>query len=354
MPTRSFRSVARRAILTSVLVLGGCDDGRVSPSGDAGPDGPDSGATCAPVPAGDCAIDLGSALPVEGRANTDETSSAFSGGSCGGSEANDAWFTWTAPRAGTYTFSTEGTELDTILVVLDGNGCEPGAELGCNDDAPMSRQSRLTLELAACQTVTIVVDGYSWLHTGDVRLRIEGREEDCQDGIDDDNDGLTDCDDQNDCRVRECIEDGDWPAAWADLEWRVLDLTNENRARGAVCGGEPFGPAPPLEMNEVVRVAARLHSQDMGAQDYFSHDSLDGRSFADRMSEAGYTGASPWGENIAAGYSTPEAVVQGWMESPGHCRNIMNPDFRVIGIGYAHVDSSSYGHYWTQDFGGSH
>jgi uncharacterized protein YkwD len=76
--------------------------------------------------------------------------------------------------------------------------------------------------------------------------------------------------------------------------------------------------------------------------------------FSDRMSDAGYSGASPWGENIAAGQPTPAEVVDGWMHSPGHCRNIMDPDYHVIGIGYAYDASSSYGHYWTQDFGGSH
>ena len=92
----------------------------------------------------------------------------------------------------------------------------------------------------------------------------------------------------------------------------------------------------------------------MGAQDYFEHTSLDGREFGDRMTEAGFMGAGPWGENIAAGSATPEAVVQGWMNSPGHCANIMNPQYRVIGIGYAFDDASTFGHYWTQDFAASH
>ncbi len=72
-----------------------------------------------------------------------------------------------------------------------------------------------------------------------------------------------------------------------------------------------------------------------------------------RIAAAGYR-ASGWGENIAAGQSTPEEVVQGWMESPGHCRNIMNPEYRTIGIGYGVVPGSPYGTYWTQDFAAGH
>jgi uncharacterized protein YkwD len=121
-----------------------------------------------------------------------------------------------------------------------------------------------------------------------------------------------------------------------------------------MCADEAFGPAPPLEMDAVIREAARKHSLDMGDQDYFEHDSLDGRTFSDRMSDEGFMGASPWGENIAAGQPTAQRVVDGWMDSPGHCRNIMNPAYRTIGIGYAYVETSSFGHYWTQDFAASH
>ncbi len=272
----------------------------------------------------------------------------------GGGAAPDVAFQWTAPRAGRYDISTEGSAFDTVLTVRRG-GCDGGGDvLACNDDVSGSRQARVTVELAACETVLIVVDGFSGAESGEVRLSIAGRETVCDDGLDDDGDGLVDCDDADDCRTPACIDDGAWPGAWSDFEWRVLELTNENRARGASCGGEAFGPAPALEMNEVVRVAARLHSADMGAQDYFEHDSLDGREFSDRMSDAGFRGASPWGENIAAGSPTPERVVEGWMNSPGHCRNIMNPRFRVIGIGYALTDGSTYGHYWTQNFAGGH
>jgi uncharacterized protein YkwD len=136
------------------------------------------------------------------------------------------------------------------------------------------------------------------------------------------------------------------------LEDRVLELSNQHRAAGATCGGTAFGPAPPLSMNETVRTAARLHSADMAARAYFDHTTPDGVTFDARMRNAGYQGPSPWGENIAAGQRTPEEVVAGWMMSPHHCEGIMNPSFRVVGVGYGYAAGSPNRHYWTQDFGG--
>ena len=90
----------------------------------------------------------------------------------------------------------------------------------------------------------------------------------------------------------------------------------------------------------------------MAAQNYLSQTSLDGRTFDQRIWQAGYTGGYPLAENIAGGASTPQAVVAGWMGSTGHCQNIMNGAFHEVGVGYAHNPASTYGHYWTQTFGG--
>lgn len=145
---------------------------------------------------------------------------------------------------------------------------------------------------------------------------------------------------------------GSDPTATA-FEDQVLVLVNQHRASGATCGGTPYAAAPTLSMNGSLRVAARGHSQDMATQNYFSHTSLDGRTFSQRMTQAGYSGGGPRGENIAAGYGSAAAVVAGWMASTGHCQNIMNAGFRVAGVGYAYRAGSSYGHYWTMNFGGS-
>ena len=142
-----------------------------------------------------------------------------------------------------------------------------------------------------------------------------------------------------------------WPAAWVQLEADALVEVNAARARGANCRTEGvFGPAAPLRLNSILVGTARAMSQDMGDRNFFDHTNPDGLDPFQRMEAAGYNGGA-MGENIAAGYSTGAEVVAGWMSSDGHCRNMMDPDFGVIGIGYARVPGSDYVEYWTQNFG---
>jgi uncharacterized protein YkwD len=122
------------------------------------------------------------------------------------------------------------------------------------------------------------------------------------------------------------------PASAAD---QVVALANEARAQ-AGCG--------PLRVDARITAAAQAHSDDMAANDYFSHDSLDGRSFADRLRAAGYP--SPGGENIAQGQRSAQSVHQAWMNSSGHRANILNCGFTTIGVG---VNQTAWT--WTQDFG---
>ena len=139
----------------------------------------------------------------------------------------------------------------------------------------------------------------------------------------------------------------------SSFEDQVLALVNQRRSAGASCGGTSYPAVGPLAMNGSLRAAAQAHSEDMATRNYVNHTSLDGRTFDQRMRDAGYNGAFPWAENIAAGSSTPESVVNGWMGSPGHCANIMAGTARATGIGYFFRAGSTYGHYWTQNFGGS-
>jgi uncharacterized protein YkwD len=107
-------------------------------------------------------------------------------------------------------------------------------------------------------------------------------------------------------------------------------------------------------MQDQLREAARFHSQWMGETDSFNHDSPggpNGDTWIDRIENAGYTGYTAIGENIAAGSATAQGVIDQWMSSDPHCANIMDPAFEDIGIGYAYAEGSTYGHYWTQDFG---
>lgn len=88
----------------------------------------------------------------------------------------------------------------------------------------------------------------------------------------------------------------------------------------------------------------------MARHDYFSHTGRNGSSVEDRTRAAGYPHAA--GENLAAGQETAEDAVEAWLESPGHCVNIMWPHYRTIGIGYSpRVDDSTYRSYWVTNLG---
>ncbi len=102
----------------------------------------------------------------------------------------------------------------------------------------------------------------------------------------------------------------------------MVALTNRARA-GAGCAA--------LRVDPRVTRAAQAHSDDMSGGDYFEHDSLDGRSFADRMRAAGYR--EPGGENIAFGQRSAAEVMTAWLDSPGHRRNILDCDLTTIGVG---------------------
>lgn len=304
------------------------------------------------VDLGTCsATSLGSQLPVRVSGDTSRETDLLGDELCGGESqrAPDALFAWQAPRAGVYTFATSGASYDTLLFVLQ--SCA-GPELACNDDAAADRSSRVQVEVAAGQVLLIAVSGWGG-EMGTFELTVEGTESMCDDRVDDDNDGLVDCDDP-DCRTEECVFDGAWPEEWSALEEEMLEILNQNRARGANCGGTQYDPVPPLEMDEIARISARLHSQDMGARNFFDHDTPDGVQFFERMDAAGFEGLEPWGENLAGGSATAAGAMSGLMNSPGHCVNIMRPEFRVVGIGYAYDAESDFGHYWTQNFGASH
>ena len=123
----------------------------------------------------------------------------------------------------------------------------------------------------------------------------------------------------------------------------ILKLVNEIRTSGTSCGSTYYPPVDPLLWNEKLERAALKHSQDMFDQNYFSHTSLNGNSFSDRIEQEDYLYLSI-GENIANGYPSEESVINGWLNSQGHCANIMNPKYTEMGVGRV-------GNYWTQDFG---
>ena len=131
------------------------------------------------------------------------------------------------------------------------------------------------------------------------------------------------------------------------LATRALLLVNDVRARGAHCGERSLAPAPPVTLSWTLVDVASGHATDMADHDYFEHEDLAGHSPADRVRSVGYR-EKLVGENIAYGPKSVEEVVRGWLDSPGHCENIMDPRFAEMGLGFAVGHVSKRGLYWVQ------
>lgn len=116
---------------------------------------------------------------------------------------------------------------------------------------------------------------------------------------------------------------------------RVLQLTNYYRQQQGL---------HPLQFNSSLNSAAQAHSNDMAHGGFLDHRGSDGSRSSDRARRYGYRSGYV-GENIAQGYRSADDVVAGWMNSSGHRRNILNPNYRDMGIGFNN-------YYWTQVFGG--
>lgn len=123
---------------------------------------------------------------------------------------------------------------------------------------------------------------------------------------------------------------------------KIVDLVNAQRISGCTCGSEEMPPVAAIVWNTQLADAAFGHSKDMFDNNYFSHTSQNGDKFTDRIRATGYDYFTA-GENIAFGYSAEEAVVEAWLKSDGHCKNIMNSSFTEMGVGKADT-------YWTQVF----
>lgn len=144
------------------------------------------------------------------------------------------------------------------------------------------------------------------------------------------------------------------PASASAAEQQVLELINQAR-RANGCNND-------LVFAVRLNASADRHSSDMALRDFFSHTGSDGSSAGVRAEQAGYS-YSELAENIAAGYNTPQKVVNAWMGSSGHRQNILNCELSETGIGhYYQADDQAnvkddfdqvggpYFHYWTQDF----
>jgi len=129
------------------------------------------------------------------------------------------------------------------------------------------------------------------------------------------------------------------PLVQADLEKRVVGIVNEERRRVGLSR---------LAVQTQLTQAARAHSADMVARNFFGHHSPEGTTVADRVALAGYE-FTVVGENVARGQENARQVMNDWMASRGHKANILSPSYTEIGVGVA---ADKKGHlFWTQNFG---
>ena len=123
----------------------------------------------------------------------------------------------------------------------------------------------------------------------------------------------------------------------------VVNTINDIRSEGCKCGKKYMKPVGPVIWSDVLYSTAASHAQDMLDKNYFGHISRDGKDVGDRFDEHGYK----WqyaGENLGEGQNSFREVVKDWLDSPSHCRMIMNPDMTEMGL-------SKRGRFWVQHFG---
>jgi uncharacterized protein YkwD len=134
-----------------------------------------------------------------------------------------------------------------------------------------------------------------------------------------------------------------------EVDERVLTLANQARARARRCGSKSFAPAPPLRLAGALNDAALVQARDMARHSMLSHEGSDGSTPADRVTRQNYK----WrvvGENVASGPTTADEVMEGWLASPHHCENLMDPRFMEMGIAFTVDNRSESGVYWSQVF----
>lgn len=140
------------------------------------------------------------------------------------------------------------------------------------------------------------------------------------------------------------------PAQSDDVAAKVLDLVNAARSKARTCGDKQFAAAGTLKLNGTLSSVSLGHASDMAKHSYFAHLGRDGSLSGERATRGGYN----WrvvGENIAAGQTTPEQAVEGWIKSPPHCANLMDAQYTEMGVAFSVNKASEAGIYWVQMFG---
>jgi uncharacterized protein YkwD len=144
--------------------------------------------------------------------------------------------------------------------------------------------------------------------------------------------------------------EGDTTCRIHGFERTALQQVNSARAQARQCGNEAIPAAPPLAWSDTLFDAAVDHSHDMATHNYFDHEGTDGTRVMQRATTRGYAWRAI-GENIAGGDGSVERVMAGWLRSPDHCKNIMNPEYADVAVACVERDGTRWGTYWTMVLG---
>lgn len=222
---------------------------------------------------------------------------------------------------------------DSVTVV--GGGSDPDGSIVGWSWTQVSG-SAVSLSGASTQTVQFTAPSTAV----DIRLRLTVT----------DDDGATDTDDVV-VTVEASADPGNTTGSTLQS---MLDEINAARGREQDCGGTIYPSQAPLQWSASLADIAMQHSMDMAQNGYFSHTSLDGASMGSRVLP--YWSGNRVGENIAASSTdrSDSYVVDLWLNSPGHCALLMDPDFTHVGVGkgYDPDNGYTYKYFWTMDVGG--
>ena len=130
----------------------------------------------------------------------------------------------------------------------------------------------------------------------------------------------------------------------------MLEVINASRSIARMCGMNQRDVVSPLVWNDTLAQAALIHGNDMATNNFFSHDGSDGLGVSDRATSVGYSWRAI-GENLAAGQLDIAEAHQGWLDSPGHCDNVMNKLYTEVGASCVSDSGADFGTYWVVVFG---
>jgi uncharacterized protein YkwD len=131
-----------------------------------------------------------------------------------------------------------------------------------------------------------------------------------------------------------------------NFQAEFIALVNAARAKGAVCGDVTRKPSKPLVWNDLLSIASDIHANDMALHDFFAHNSPTTGSLRERIHSTGFQYEEA-GENLAGGQTSIAKVVNDWLQSPSHCANMLNPEFKVMGASCKRNTAAYYKNYWV-------